>query len=127
MTGVTHAQESSIHVQDTEAYALTPPRDLEGLRHSAMTNDRQRDKPGIVGLRENNLAKVTKEERLGQKIAGAARKDCPHAYSGAGLHDAHSILRNSPMPQDIWLNLPVKNIVKSTAFFTEIGFARNPG
>lgn len=31
------------------------------------------------------------------------------------------------MSQDIWLNLPVKDLAKSTAFFTDIGFARNPG
>ncbi|CAN5238356.1 VOC family protein [soil metagenome] len=31
------------------------------------------------------------------------------------------------MSQDIWLNLPVKNLATSTAFFTEIGFTRNPG
>jgi uncharacterized protein len=29
--------------------------------------------------------------------------------------------------QDIWLNLPVKNLARSTAFFTALGFARNPG
>lgn len=31
------------------------------------------------------------------------------------------------MTQDIWINLPVKNLAKSAAFFTEIGFAPNPG
>lgn len=31
------------------------------------------------------------------------------------------------MTQDIWLNLPVKDLAKSAAFFTEIGFTRNPG
>ncbi|MDB5990002.1 MAG: extradiol dioxygenase [Herbaspirillum sp.] len=31
------------------------------------------------------------------------------------------------MAQDIWLNLPVKDLAKSVAFFTEIGFARNLG
>jgi hypothetical protein len=31
------------------------------------------------------------------------------------------------MAQDIWLNLPVKDLARSVAFFTEIGFARNPG
>lgn len=31
------------------------------------------------------------------------------------------------MSHDIWLNLPVRDLAKSTAFFTEIGFARNPG
>ncbi len=31
------------------------------------------------------------------------------------------------MSQDIWLNLPVNNVAKSAAFFTEIGFAPNPG
>lgn len=31
------------------------------------------------------------------------------------------------MAQDIWLNLPVKNLAQSVKFFTEIGLARNPG
>ena len=31
------------------------------------------------------------------------------------------------MSQDVWLNLPVKDLARSSAFFTEIGFARNPG
>ncbi|MES2625974.1 MAG: VOC family protein [Pseudomonadota bacterium] len=31
------------------------------------------------------------------------------------------------MAQDIWLNLPVKNLGASVYFFTEIGFVRNPG
>ncbi len=31
------------------------------------------------------------------------------------------------MAQDIWLNLPVKDLANSVTFFTEIGFARNPG
>ena len=31
------------------------------------------------------------------------------------------------MAQEIWLNLPVKDLAKSAAFFAEIGFARNPG
>ena len=31
------------------------------------------------------------------------------------------------MAQDIWLNLPVKDLARSAAFFTAIGFARNPG
>lgn len=31
------------------------------------------------------------------------------------------------MAQDIWLNLPVKDLAKSAAFFAAIGFARNPG
>lgn len=30
------------------------------------------------------------------------------------------------MINDIWLNLPVKNIEKSRAFFTEMGFTFNP-
>ena len=30
------------------------------------------------------------------------------------------------MAQDIWLNLPVKDLARSITFFTEIGFARNP-
>ena len=31
------------------------------------------------------------------------------------------------MAQDVWLNLPVMDLARSAAFFTEIGFARNPG
>lgn len=31
------------------------------------------------------------------------------------------------MSQDIWFNLPVKDLAKSAAFFTAIGFARHPG
>ena len=31
------------------------------------------------------------------------------------------------MAQDIWLNLPVKDLARSVTFFTEIGFAPNPG
>ena len=31
------------------------------------------------------------------------------------------------MAQDIWLNLPVRDLARSVAFFTAIGFARNPG
>ena len=31
------------------------------------------------------------------------------------------------MAQDIWFNLPVKDLARSVTFFTEIGFARNPG
>ncbi|MDE2419710.1 MAG: VOC family protein [Gammaproteobacteria bacterium] len=31
------------------------------------------------------------------------------------------------MAQDIWLNLPVKNLEKSIEFFTAIGFVRNQG
>lgn len=31
------------------------------------------------------------------------------------------------MAQDIWINLPVKDLARSVAFFTEIGFASNPG
>ena len=31
------------------------------------------------------------------------------------------------MLQDIWLNLPVKDLAKSISFFTEIGFARTLG
>lgn len=31
------------------------------------------------------------------------------------------------MAQDIWLNLPVKDLAHSVQFFTEIGLARNPG
>ncbi|HVA54372.1 MAG TPA: VOC family protein [Gammaproteobacteria bacterium] len=31
------------------------------------------------------------------------------------------------MAQDIWLNLPVKDIARSITFFTKIGFALNPG
>jgi uncharacterized protein len=31
------------------------------------------------------------------------------------------------MAQDIWLNLPVKDLARSVTFFTAIGFARNPG
>jgi predicted lactoylglutathione lyase len=31
------------------------------------------------------------------------------------------------MAQDVWLNLPVKDLDRSIRFFTEIGFARNPG
>jgi uncharacterized protein len=31
------------------------------------------------------------------------------------------------MAQDIWINLPVKDLAKSVTFFTKIGFAHNPG
>ncbi len=31
------------------------------------------------------------------------------------------------MTKDIWLNLPVKNVANSKAFFTEIGFSHQPG
>ncbi len=31
------------------------------------------------------------------------------------------------MAQDIWINLPVKDVAKSVSFFTKIGFAVNPG
>lgn len=31
------------------------------------------------------------------------------------------------MAQDLWLNLPVKDLAKSVAFFTAIGFTRNAG
>jgi hypothetical protein len=31
------------------------------------------------------------------------------------------------MSPDIWLNLPVKDVAKSVAFFTGIGFTRNEG
>lgn len=31
------------------------------------------------------------------------------------------------MAQDIWLNLPVKDLAHSVKFFTEMGLARNPG
>ena len=31
------------------------------------------------------------------------------------------------MAQDVWLNLPIKDLVASVRFFAEIGFARNPG
>ena len=31
------------------------------------------------------------------------------------------------MAQDIWLNLPVRDLARSVAFFTAIGFAPNPG
>jgi uncharacterized protein len=29
--------------------------------------------------------------------------------------------------QDIWINLPVRDLARSVAFFTKIGFVRNPG
>lgn len=31
------------------------------------------------------------------------------------------------MTQDIWINLPVKDLARSITFFTKIGFATNPG
>jgi predicted lactoylglutathione lyase len=31
------------------------------------------------------------------------------------------------MAQDLWLNLPVNDLQRSSAFFTAIGFAPNPG
>ncbi|MDD5577933.1 MAG: glyoxalase/bleomycin resistance/extradiol dioxygenase family protein [Methylobacter sp.] len=31
------------------------------------------------------------------------------------------------MAQDIWINLPVKDLTQSAAFFTQIGFAPHPG
>ena len=31
------------------------------------------------------------------------------------------------MAQDIWFNLPVKDLARSVMFFTAIGIARNPG
>ena len=31
------------------------------------------------------------------------------------------------MAQDIWFNLPVKDLARSVMFFNAIGFARNPG
>jgi predicted lactoylglutathione lyase len=31
------------------------------------------------------------------------------------------------MAQDIWINLPVKDLARSVAFFTKIGFAPNAG
>jgi predicted lactoylglutathione lyase len=31
------------------------------------------------------------------------------------------------MAQDLWLNLPVKDLANSIGFFTAIGFARTPG
>jgi predicted lactoylglutathione lyase len=31
------------------------------------------------------------------------------------------------MTNDIWLNLPVKDLAKSIHFFTQIGFSHNPG
>ena len=31
------------------------------------------------------------------------------------------------MEQDLWLNLPVTDLPRSIKFFTEIGFAANPG
>lgn len=31
------------------------------------------------------------------------------------------------MAQDIWLNLPVKDLAASVRFFTDIGFTRKPG
>ena len=31
------------------------------------------------------------------------------------------------MAQDIWLNLPVKDLAHSVKFFTKMGLARNPG
>lgn len=31
------------------------------------------------------------------------------------------------MTQDVWINLPVKDLAKSVTFFTNIGFAANPG
>ena len=31
------------------------------------------------------------------------------------------------MTQDVWLNLPVSDLARSVRFFTEIGFALNPG
>jgi len=31
------------------------------------------------------------------------------------------------MARDVWINLPVKDLAKSVSFYTEIGFAPNPG
>ena len=31
------------------------------------------------------------------------------------------------MANDLWINLPVKNVGKSKAFFTRLGFSPNPG
>jgi len=31
------------------------------------------------------------------------------------------------MTQDVWLNLPVRDLARSIAFFTQIGFSPNPG
>lgn len=31
------------------------------------------------------------------------------------------------MNQDLWINLPVKDLVRSVKFFSQIGFARHPG
>jgi predicted lactoylglutathione lyase len=31
------------------------------------------------------------------------------------------------MTKEIWINLPVKDVKKSTAFFTQIGFSQHPG
>ncbi len=31
------------------------------------------------------------------------------------------------MAQDVWINLPVKDLAKSVSFYTEIGFAPKPG
>ena len=31
------------------------------------------------------------------------------------------------MAQDIWINLPVRDLARSVAFFAGIGFVRNPG
>src|SRR5947199_10148356 len=31
------------------------------------------------------------------------------------------------MPQDIWINLPVKDLARAVQFYTDIGFSPNPG
>lgn len=31
------------------------------------------------------------------------------------------------MSQDLWINLPVRDIARSVAFFEQLGFERNPG
>ena len=62
-----------------------PALDLDSLRAQLLANDRGRNRSGIKSLQENRPADLTMEDRLGQNIARATRKDCKRAYGGAGL------------------------------------------
>lgn len=37
-----------------------------------------------------------------------------------------SLPQNDFMPKDFWINMPVKDVAASTAFFTSLGFSFNP-
>ncbi|MFZ6691355.1 hypothetical protein ACO0K1_06105 [Undibacterium sp. SXout20W] len=81
-TVTSEISSSNMTTPTTEA---TPHLDLDALRVTAMTMEKQRRHSEIEKIQDSLKRDDSFEKKLGEGVKRAQVKDCAHAYSGLGL------------------------------------------